>query len=365
MKKYKISNINQHCMPASTFASLNEAAIKINKVRAETTDAEKKKALADIKTPEDKVAFAAAREIRVELNLWSNTSAGQFFETINLEEDEWAQYVNNTKQSYNLLQTEQHGEAPVQRAIKNNSTVGLDMYQLDSGVVSYPLFDLQTGRVLELAIDKVEEDVGRSLGHQLDDDLWTLVDAAIGTFPAGTYSLDSRIVSGTLPSSNALAFSSEGGFTFKALKEIIDHCNLLGRKLKAVVVNPTELRDVWLWQHLVSTTTGGSQDGREMITDDMKQQILSAGAIFSALGHTFALIPDNSRAKLYGWFFTDEPCGSIFRKPSMDKNQFLDELWMKVYDRQDNVEGYRTTRVLVPYIHAKQRMSFGRIHFNT
>ena len=365
MKKFEISAINRHCMASETLTSLNESVKKVNEARAKTTDAEKKKALMAIKTPEQKMAFAAGREIRVELNLWSNTVAGQFFETTNLAENEWPQYKNMTKQIYNLLQTEQHGEAPVQRWARANSTLGLNMYQLDSGVVSYPLIDLQTGRILESSIDEVEENVGRSLGHQMDDDLWTLIDAAIGAFPAGTYSLDSRIVSNTIPASNDLDFKTEEGFTFKALKEVIDHCNLLGRQLRAIVVNPTELRDLWLWQHLVSTAASGSQDGREMITDEMKSQILSTGAIFSALGHTFALIPDNSRAKKYGWFFTDQPCGSIFRKPSMDKNDFLDELWMKAYQHEDNVEGYRTTRVLVPYIHDKQKQYFGKIQFVT
>jgi len=364
-RKIKLNAINEQLMLASNKELVQKRLDELNAKREKVTDDQRIAALKEsTKSREKAVAFAAAREERINSYLWCDNFAMLFYELVTLRHNEWPEIVNTHDQPFNILVTNVHGEAPVQNWARENSVTKLDPYLLSSGIVKYPILTALTGRID--VSGQADEDASRSMDIKINTDLYTQIDAAYGNYPAGTKTEESRFVTGTLPSSNDIDASAQGSFTFEVYRQLCDHFIRLGRNLRFILMNPTEMKDTWDWQSLVSTAASGSQDGRTMVTTQIREEILRSGQPSGTiLGQNVQWVLDPTRALKYAVAFSDRPAGTLYAKEELDEVNYYDKKWMKGAGFGNNFEGIEYEKWIVPTIKDVQRLEFVRIQFVT
>ncbi len=314
--------------------------------------------------PRLRTALAAAREEIVQLSVHAQNVVLALFANISMGEGEdWVQKVNRQDQTLQVYETHTHGEAPRPTFARPGST---DRYNLDrysTGIIDYPSEHGILGRID--VSDQVNMDMIRAWENLINDTLDPLITASLTAFtPGTTYVRDTRFVSDTLPTTNVLANTGEGAYTFEIHKDIVEHFNLLGDELRIVRLNPTEMRDTWAWQHLVSTS-GGSQDGREMITTQIKEGILDTGVPSGRLlGRTPIFLLDPTFAKKKLQIFGMKPAGNFYFKANLDKVQDFDEQMMQVMGAGSNLRGVEKSGYWLGLIYGPDALNFAEMTFN-
>lgn len=312
--------------------------------------------------PVSRAILNGAHEKRVRLNFWAENIALMLYEIEEVAEQDWIQITNEQDHRYRILETYSHGEAPHQVWIEANDTSMFKFYALNSGIIKYPTMNINTGAVK--ATTGVERDATRAMEQKVNTDLYALMDAGYGVYPAGTQVVDPRVVSGTRPTTSILDLKSEGSITLEILKSTIDHFLRLGLSLRTIVINPTEFRDTWDWQTVVSTTSSGSQDGRTIVTTRIKEGIENTGGIQSLYGQEFVWILDPIRPLLYLDAIAG-PVGTLFHKPSMERFTHYDEDEMDKKDFGENFNGVKMKRVIKPLTFGQQPLNKLQVQFNT
>lgn len=312
-----------------------------------------------------KADYATAHLVKINLSIWAVNYALSLFEVVELPADDFRIEVVTTRdQRFNVLETAAHGAAPNQTFAGFDSPTNYTPYQLDSGVVDYPIVHAMRGRI-DYA-DRIDEDVSRSYDNKINDDLWVLLKAAINTYPSGTYNLDSRYVNATWPTTNEISITGEGAFTYEIYKRAISHFRLMGKSLRVIIINPTELDDTWDWQTVVSSTTGGSQDGRTLVTTRVKETIERDGVLSGQLlGSEVMWITDPTVAKMVAYIFSEEPAGTLYTVPDLDSIRMFDGKDMKIMSNRENVNGMQRLGWIKPLIIGPQRLNFARITFES
>jgi len=310
---------------------------------------------------EDKAAeFAAARIVKVYLNWLANSTGLGLFELISLNANERPVLISETDQSYNVLTVQQHG-APAANDFVNKDTVNnYLLYEVQTDRVDYPIESIQTGS-LQVS-DRVNERLAYNLDRQINKDIWTLIDAAFGSYPSGAWEKDADIVSGTLPTTNAIDKTSEGAFTFPVIKAMADHADRLGKTIQKIIINPTEKSDLYDWPSLVDNTGGTA--AKDLVTKAIRESIVSNGTVSKFFGHDFEIVLDNTRAMKYVWFFMG-PAGILFDKPSMARAIRWSEKELMILAKKQRFEGVQIERVIKPLIPAPYRLNFGRVQFQS
>ncbi len=313
--------------------------------------------------PALRVALAAAREEIINLSVHADNIVLALFNNVEMAVgDDWVQKVNRQDQTFQVYETHTYGEAPQPSYAQPKST---DMYILDryaTGVIDYPS---QHGIMGNIDVsDDVNNDMIRAWNNQINDTLDPLITAGLGSFSAGTtYVRDTRFVSATLPTTNVLTNTGEGAFTFEIYKDIVEHFDLLGMELKIIRLNPTEMRDTWAWQHLVSTTGSGSQDGREMITTSIKEGIIKDGMPRGTLlGRTPMFIKDPTYTKKKLQIFAG-PAGNFYSKPHLDVVMDFDEKDMKIMRVGSNTRGVEKSGYWLGLIYGPDVLNFAEMEF--
>ncbi len=316
--------------------------------------------------PRLRVALAAAREEIINLSVHAENFVLTFFENVEMGVgDDWVQKVNRQDQTLQVYETHTYGEAPQPSFATPRST---DRYNLDrysTGVIDYPSEHGILGRID--VSDLVNMDMIRAWDNQINDTLDPLLSAALTAFtPGTTYVRDTRFVSATLPTTNVLANTDEAAFTFEIYKDIVEHFDLLGKELRLIRMNPTEKRDTWAWQHLVSTTGSGSQDGSEMITTKIKEGLLDTGSPQGQLlGRTpvFLLDPTYPKKKLQ--IFSAQPAGKFYSRPHLDLVEDFTEHDMKIMRMGANTRGVEKSGYWLGLIYGPDPLNFAEMTFET
>ena len=312
--------------------------------------------------PPMRVALNGAHEIRVRLNIWADNIALLLFDIVELLADEWVQITNRQDHRYRVLQTAQHGDEPHEEWVEANNTSMFIPYLLSTGIIKYPSRDLVSGALTTLA--EVETDASRMMDQEINTDLYTLISAGYWVYPSNTQVLDTRIVAGTRPTTSELSLTSEGSVTLEVMKSIIDHFIRLGLGVRTLIINPSEWRDTWDWQTVVSTTSTGSQDGRTIVTTRLKEGIEGTGGITSLYGQEFTWVLDPIRPLKIVEAFAG-PAGTLFTKPAMDTFRHYDEDDMDKKDFGENYNGIKMIRAIKPLIYGQQPLNALRTTFDT
>ena len=314
--------------------------------------------------PRLRVALAAAREEVVNLSVHAQNVVLALFASISLGEGEdWVQKVNRRDQKFIVYETHTGGEAPQPSFAAPRSTAMYILSRYATGVIDYPSEHGILGRID--VSDQVNSDLIRAWDNEINTNLDSLITAALGSFTAGTtYVRDTRFVGSTLPTTNVLNSVGEGAFTFEIYKDIVEHFTLLGKELRMIRLNPTEMRDTWAWQHLVSTSSDGSQDGREMITTRIKEGILDTGAPSGRLlGPTPIFLKDPTYAQKKLQIFSTRPCGSFYFKANLDLVEDFNEHDMKVMRMGANLRGVEKSGYWLGLIYGPDALEFAEMTF--
>ena len=314
--------------------------------------------------PALRVALAAAREEIINLSVHAQNVVLALFANVPIDGDEWVQKVNRQDQTFQVYETHTHGEAPQPTFARPMSIDRYELSRYATGVIDYPSEHGILGRID--VSDLVNMDMIRAWENLINDTLDPLITAALTAFtPGTTYVRDTRFVSATLPTTNVLANTGEGAFTFEIYKDIVEHFDLLGDELKMIRLNPTEMRDTWAWQHLVSTTSSGSQDGREMITTRIKDDILDTGAPSGRLlGRTPIFLKDPTYPKKKLQIFGQKPAGSFYSKPSLDLVDDFTEHEMKIFQKGSNLRGVEKSGYWLGLIYGPDALNFAEMTFD-
>ena len=316
--------------------------------------------------PALRVALAAAREEIVNLSVHADNIVLSLFNNVEMGvEDDWIQKVNRQDQTFKIYETHTYGEAPQPSYARPKSTERFEVDRYATGIIDYPSEHGIMGRI-DVA-DEVNSDMIRAWNNQINDTLDPLITAALGSFtPGETYVRDPRFVADTLPTTNVLTNTGEGAFTFEIYKDIVEHFDLLQDELKIIRLNPTEMRDTWAWQHLVSTTGSGSQDGREMITTDIKDGIIKEGEPRGQLlGRTPLFLKDPTFAKKKLQIFGLKPAGDFYSKPHLDVVMDFDEKDMKIMRAGSNLRGVEKSGYWKGLIYGPQALNFAEMTFES
>ena len=262
-----------------------------------------------------------------------------------------------------MYETNVHGEAPQPSYARPISIARYELDRFATGIIDYPSEHGIMGRID--VSDDVNMDMIRAWNVEINTQLDALISAGLGSFTAGTtYVRDSRFISGTLPTTNVISSTGEGAFTFSIYQDIVEHFDLLGKELKVIRLNPTEMRDTWAWQHLVSTTGSGSQDGSTMITTEIKQSILETGRVSGRLlGRTPIFIKDPIYNKKQLQIFAG-PAGKFYSKPHLDLVRDFDETLMQAVGKGANKRGVEKSGYFKGVIYGKDALEFGEITFD-
>ena len=316
--------------------------------------------------PAIRVALAAAREEIINLSVHADNIVLALFNNVEMAIDgeDWVQKVNRQDQTFQVYETHTHGEAPQPSYAQPKSTDRYDLDRYATGIIDYPS---QHGILGNIDVsDDVNKDMIRAWDNQINDTLDPLITAGLGAFSAGTtYVRDTRFVASTLPTTNVLSNTGEGSFTFEIYKDIVEHFDLLGDELTIVRLNPTEMRDTWAWQHLVSTTSNGSQDGREMITTEIKEGIIREGMPRGAiLGRTPIFLKDPTFAKKKLQIFGLKKAGNFYSKPFLDLVQDFDEKDMLMMLKGSNLRGVQKSGYWLGLIYGPDALNFAEITFD-
>ncbi len=349
---------------------LRAKILALSAAQAEITDDQRREAIMAAHqpgaAPHLRVALAAAREEIVNLSVHAENIVLALFESISMGDGEdWVQKVNRRDQKFLVYETHTYGEAPQPSFAAPRATARYELDRYATGVIDYPSEHGILGRI-DVA-DQVNLDLIRAWENQINDTLDPLISASLGSFTAGTtYVRDTRFVSATLPTTNVLSNTGEAAFTFEIYKDIVEHFDLLGKELKLIRLNPTEMRDTWAWQHLVSTTGSGSQDGREMITTRIKEGILDTGAPSGRLlGRTPMFLKDPTYAKKKLQIFSTRPAGKFYYKPLLDVVEDFNEHEMKIMRMGANTRGVEKSGYWLGLIWGPDVLEFAEMTFET
>jgi hypothetical protein len=324
--------------------------------------------IASFNNREKSVELAKAREVRIYLNILANLTGLDVFEYIPLQNDELPEIISETDGDLNVTTINQHASPPIDLIFNLDAIQNLSMYEITTDMVTYFTQSIQTGNLNQF--QRVNDRVAYMMARKINSDLWALIDSAYGSISSTTgYVADSEIQSGILPSTSAITNTAQGAFTFEIMKDIVNYADMLGAKISKLVMNPLVKQHMWDWAEKANTGSGDTTvttDGKSLMTERFRDQILSQGEVTNILNHNFVIETDNRRpVKYIHVFFKDLPAGFLFDKTDMAKVDFFDEVQVEMLTKQRRKNGIRESRVIKPVITEPQKLNFFRIQYDT
>ena len=186
-----------------------------------------------------------------------------------------------------------------------------------------------------------DDDIGTraryEITQQIEDDIWTLLTASLGTFTTSTtWVYDTRIQD--MPTSNILDLSAEGGLTKGLIQGILAAVDKIPSRMnnglvtgdtvqiRNMFVPSNSVQDLREWVSVVSTVAGGdaSQDAFDTISPSLQAQMESEGVMIPSMwGEPLGLakskrLMGTSAAdwEKYAWIFFNAPAGRLMRWPA-------------------------------------------------
>ena len=173
----------------SLMLPMNRANIEAEDKRLDglkKSEDERRKMLHDSFESEEKaMAFASARQYRINIDLDANLLATQILQSVKLGESEWPEIYNESNQQYEVKTISQLGGAPRDEFLNEDDVNRYNPYFVHSDLVRYPVMSAVTGTLF--TSDRVNKRVAYSVAKKINIDTWTLIQSIYGTFPAGTF----------------------------------------------------------------------------------------------------------------------------------------------------------------------------------
>lgn len=316
--------------------------------------------------PKMVVALAEARERITNLSVWADNVLLPLFAYEPVDNSGAGLMVRRTNrrdQSFNVLETHFQGAPPNQMWASPRATTTWDLNRYSTGIIEYPSEHGIAGDIR--VAEDVNNDMIREWDIAINTALEALITAGLTAFTDGTtYVRDSRFVANTLPTTNVIDSSAEGTFTFEVFKDAVEHFDLLGKQLRMIRMNPTEMRDIWAWQDRVSSAASGTQDARELVTMRLKEDIITNGRPNQAiLGRTVTYLLDPTYKKNYIQIFSTEPVGTFYDAPDYNKVHQYDLPLMRVSTGKSNTFGVEKEGYFLGLIYGPDATNVAEIQF--
>ena len=278
---------------------------------------------------------------QIDMRIYAQTVVTSLFEVVNWTRGNIPAYSLRFHPELKVTRMSAHGEPPQTVSFMSESQYFPQPYIISTQKVYQPKPSILTG---EVGPDEViNRDMADEISQTIEDDIWTLLAAAIGSWTVNlTWQYDTRIQG--LPTTNSYDFSSEGGLTVGLFRKILAAVDTIPSRVRRneparirnIFVPHTSMQDIRTWVSVVSNVSAGaagsSNDNQTIVSDQLARQIESAGvsSIQSMWGENIGIRPVNrlmgtSSANFdkYLWVFLDEPVGRLMVCPEEDRSEVL------------------------------------------
>jgi len=282
----------------------------------------------------------ALRSTTIDLYVRATSNfATSFFEEVTLQPNEQAVYIHTFRNQVNVRYIGQDGDARQVKAVKAQKQVFVDMRELTTDDVVYPIRDINLGTDVNAAA-QATVDLSYDLANKVDVDAKTLVDASIGSFVTTgaklnrTWIPNDRIITGNLPTTNLITLSDNGTganqsnkFRLNVIRAIMQYCNtwgnIFGGPLKptgTILVPAIDATDLAF--EILPTGNTFNAVAQAVLQDYMQ---------FDYMGYRWTMVPDVTIAQGACYPVLNRKLGDHYTKPSMDE-EFVET------DRRKNIE---------------------------
>ena len=303
---------------------IKETAAEVNKDKKDIPKDKKKSLLKSIATDENvRKEYAAQILPKIELNVFAETFANQFFSMGSISTDEPMEYVLEETVDQPVLHMNSHGGQPARVFARDGEVVQVYPYQITSPRVHVNKSSLMQGDLN--AEQKARQSLERGLARRQADDMWSILEEGLTTsLKADTgLTFDDRIKN--YPNANEMDVSSStnGKLNKELFIKIIDHFTRLNLSVANIFIPNNRLTDIYEWVSVASGYDSGSVDAPDTIPSSLQEQIMTSGVLSQMFGYNVNLVPvntlpgDTAESDLTDnqvpvWVSTNQPAG-IFR----------------------------------------------------
>jgi hypothetical protein len=236
-------------------------------------------------------------------------------------------------------------------------------YQISTDVIYQYMQSVLTGNVDP--DDDINTRAQYEIDQRIEDDLWDLLTAALGTF-SNAWVYDNRIQD--LPTTNELDLSAEGGITVNWMRELLAAVDKIPArngsgiatsqtvKIRNLIIPSSAAQDIRLWVSVVSTVAGGtvSQDAADSVSAAKHAELERTGmtAIDTMWGEPLNIIKSKrlmgtSAAdwEKYAWVIFNQPIGRLIHWPAESMKMVHDD---RLKNRQEGMSIHETIAMELP-----------------
>lgn len=253
----------------------------------------------------------------------TNNFAALFFRGVNLGATQTAAFQHTFRHPVNVRYVGQDGGVRISRLTKSQKQVLIDLRELWTDDVEYPLRDINQGTDVA-GMAQATVDLSWDLTHKINKDAKTLLDAALGAFVTTGAKLDRTwvahpdVLTAGLPTTNILTLSGNTAstkFRMAAIEAIIKYCdswgNLFGAPVRptgAILIPASESTGLVSEFSPTGLTSNAVADG-----------VLANYTQFSYMNVNWTLIPDVTLGLGKAYVVLNRPVGEVYYKPSFDR----------------------------------------------
>jgi hypothetical protein len=306
----------------------------------------------------------------IDLMIYTTSIATALFEVITVTGNDVPSYTTWITPEVDITRMPAHGNPPAQVKFMSGTQYFPQFYMIATPRIYQNRRSILTGNTGPDA--KIDARARYEIEQEIEDDIWTLLTAALGAFGAGVWVYDNRIQN--LPTTNTQDFSAEGGLTKNLFQLILAEVDKIPSRsrpgstvsIRNMFIPSSAAQDIRAWVSVVSAATGldASQDAYDTVTPDLQRDIESNGPMIGSLwGERLGL---RKVTRLMGttasdwtdylWVFFDEPVGRLYLKTDEDRTD-------RLVDQLPYLEGYVISRVLGMEVPDPYTPNFMRVKF--
>lgn len=309
-------------------------------------------------------SYAESLIPKVDLNLWANTIASDFFNvgTIGLGEPLFYELDYEIDAGMPIYFMSQNGGSVQETFVTDGDVVRLHPYLIKAPRVHMNKMTLKQGALQ--GEEKLRRRMERNMDKFIDKDLWSVLRAGLSSDLVTDMGIELDEDVKNFPSTNDIDAKAEGGLTLDVFKALADHFNRVGRRIRNIYVPSNRLSDIYDWVSIPAGYDDGSGVSADSVVPSyLAEQIVKSGQLNGVFGYQVNLIPTNvldgtpsgSNTEVEMWVSTEAPAGEMRNVRDIDST-FTEQDADRVYF--DARKGLCTFQA--PY----QKMNYARVVFD-
>lgn len=302
---------------------------------------------------------------RVDLNVWANMIASEFFNTgtLSLGDPFWYQLDFEVDPDMPIYYMSQHGGTPSETFVTDGETVRIHPYFMTTPEVNMNKLSLRQGDIT--SEQKMRRRLERNVEQMIDDDMWELLYEGLTNDLVEDIGIELDPRYKNFPEENDIDASGEGELSIEIFKKIADHFNRVQRQINNIYVPSNRVSDIYDWVTIPSAHSGdGAEiDADEVVPGYLHEQVVRTGQLNNLFGYPVNLVPTNVLDGTVGnddgeiemWINTTSPAGEYRDVRELDN----------VYQEEDAKRIYLTmTKGIAMFQAPFQKMNYLRIIFD-